>query len=268
MRPVIYYRSPPMLKDELEVASKYFNCVSSRMYLKAGDLCIPRYSAWPFIKELEHDVNYLGAKVINSLQQHNYIADLKNYVSDLGTLTPKTWFQLSSVPKDGGPFVLKGETNSKKESWLELMYAKTWDEASSIYSKLCTDGIIGNQEIYIREYVPLANLGWAIGGLPLTKEFRFFICDKQIVSGGFYWDAFADDIIFQGHKIPSVDEAPIAFLQKVIDIVDDKARFYTIDVAQTEAGEWIVIELNDGMFAGLCGNDPNIFYERLRKIVS
>lgn len=43
------------------------------------------------LKSFFDDLNYLSAKSINNYQQYSYIADLKNYVSDLGDLTPRTW---------------------------------------------------------------------------------------------------------------------------------------------------------------------------------
>lgn len=37
-----------------------------------------------------------------------------------------------------------------------------------------------------------------------------------------------------------------------------------IDVAQTESGDWIVIELNDGQMSGLSENNPEILYKNLK----
>ena len=53
------------------------------MTIKAGDLVIPRFSAIPFYKEQEYDVNSIGAKMINDINQHNYIVDMYNWYEDL-----------------------------------------------------------------------------------------------------------------------------------------------------------------------------------------
>jgi hypothetical protein len=53
----------------------------------------------------------------------------------------------------------------------------------------------------------------------------------------------------------------------VIDRVGDRANFYAVDVAQTVAGDWIVIELNDGQMSGLSENDPEILYCNLLETV-
>jgi len=52
----------------------------------------------------------------------------------------------------------------------------------------------------------------------------------------------------------------------VIDKVGNKSNFYVIDVAKTQSGEWIVIELNDGQFSGLSAIDPNDLYMNLKTV--
>jgi hypothetical protein len=37
-----------------------------------------------------------------------------------------------------------------------------------------------------------------------------------------------------------------------------------MDIAKTQSGEWIVIELNDGQMSGLSENDPNVLYKNLK----
>jgi len=40
-----------------------------------------------------------------------------------------------------------------------------------------------------------------------------------------------------------------------------------VDVARTESGEWIVIELNDGQQSGLSDNDPDQLYSNMKKML-
>ena len=53
----------------------------------------------------------------------------------------------------------------------------------------------------------------------------------------------------------------------MIDRVGDRASFYVVDIAKTQSGEWIVIELNDGQMSGLSCNDPKLLYSRLRQTI-
>lgn len=261
INPVIVYRNDIDWKHEAAAAKKYFTCHHSRVLVKPNDLVIPRFSALPFFKEQEEDYKLLGAKMINSYQDHIYIADIQNWHYDLYEYTPRTFYRLEDIPSDAGPFVLKGETNSKKFQWDKMMYAKDKSEAIRIAGLLMNDSLLQYQKIVAREYIPLETFKIGIGGLPITREYRFFVYKDRILSGGYYWSSHVDELDFK----PDPDEVPREFLNEVIDIVKDKTNFYVIDVAKTQDGQWIVIELNDGSMSGLSENDPEVLYSNLKK---
>lgn len=265
----ILFRGSLAEEKEQQAAEKYFSIIDSRVKAKKGDFIIPRYSVVPFAKEFFEDMNYLGAKTINSYSQYKYIADIKNYVADLGDLTFRTWLASDgfyNLP-DNCSFVLKGETNSKKFEWKDMMFAENKSQISEIYSRLIKDGLIGDQEIYIREYIPLKTFLISFKGLPITNEYRFFIVNKQIISSGYYWSNYYDDLLEQGANL-SPDQVPKSFLKEVIDKVADSCYAYVIDVGERQDGKWIVIELNAFEQSGLSENDPNILYSNLKKILT
>lgn len=264
MFPIILYSGVEFERDELEFAQKYFKCTNRRPDIKSGMMVIGRYSLWPFYADQEKDIEYVGAKLINNYNQHRYIADLQNYVMDLGNLTPKTWNNISDIPDDGTQFVLKGETNSRKSNWLKSMFAADKKSAIEVYNRLTDDSLIGLQNIYIRQYVPMVKYLDGVNGMPVTKEFRFFVAYGKIISGGYYWQNYIDDL----PEVPDHNEVPISFLQQVIDKVRDQSNFYTIDVGQAIDGTWFVVELNEGQQAGLSCNDPNTLYYNLGKVIS
>lgn len=259
MRHIILYRDIDF-RDELAVAQKHFLCTSIRPQIQKDDLVIGRYSVLPYYYEQAKDIEYVGAQLINSHSQHVYIADLMNYVEDLKEMTPRTWYSLQDLP-DNGPFVLKGSTNSKKHNWNELMFAKDKKAAIQVHGRLSEDGLIGYQQIYIREYVPLVTYATSIGGLPITKEFRFFVAFGEVLCGEYYWSNFRGEF-----EKPSVDEVPKEFLEKAISRIGTKANFYALDVAQTLAGNWIVVEVNDGQCSGPSDNDLDLLYSNLKKV--
>lgn len=261
-RPIILYRGDDFEKEELESASKYFTCTKRRPLIQKDDFVIGRYSLWPFYADQVKDIEYVGAKLINDYHQHRYIADLQNYVADLRELTPRTWVNLVDLPETG-PFVLKGETNSRKSNWKQDMFAPDKKTAIEIYGRLSSDSLIGQQNIYIRQYVPLVTYMEGINGMPVTKEFRFFIAYGQVISGGYYWQNYVDELFHP----PEPSQVPQDFLDKVIERVGNNSNFYVIDVAQTLSGDWIVIELNDGQQSGLSCNDPEVLYNNLRQVL-
>lgn len=250
-----------MSKEERNALEKHFESYSSRMLIRSGDLVIGRYSVLPYYQELESDLRSVGAKLVNTYREHRYVADLQNYVADLGDMTFRTWnFRDIHTLPDDMAFVLKGETNSKKDKWNTHMFAKDKKEAIQVYLRLQDDSLLASQEIYVRQYIPLKKLAEGIGGQPITLEFRFFVLYGQVVSGGYYWSSNLDQL----DKVPDTSMVPRSFLQKAIDRVKDKVTFFVIDVAQTESGDWLVVELNDGQMSGLSENDPNILYRNMK----
>ncbi len=265
MNPVILYRDDVDWKQEKEAAAKYFPTIDSRMLVQPDQLVIARFSALPFYKELEKDIKYNQGTMINTYSQHRYIADLGNWYYDLQRFTPQTWTHLHHLP-DNCSFVLKGETNSKKFNWKTHMFASNKKEAIGVHSQLCNDSMLQYQKIYIREYVPLEQLSEGLQGLPVTREYRFFVYKDQILSGGYYWSSHAEEL--EG-KV-DVNEVPQEFLKKIIYKIQsteicEPPTYYVIDVAKTQKGDWILIELNDGQMSGLSENDPEVLYSNLQK---
>ncbi len=256
---VILYRrgmNPDEDEEELDAAKAAgFRIVEHRALINPGETVIARYSCLPFYLELDRDVSYIGAKLVNSYRQHQFIADMREWCDVLGELTPKLYDRLQDLP-EVGPFVLKGQTNSKKHLWNTHMFAADKRAAGEVWSRLQDDTLISQQEIYARDYVPLKRLAEGFNGLPITKEFRFFVLGGEVISEAFYWSSHVADL----DAVPSADEVPTEFLNEVIGKIGDRANFYALDVAQTEDGRWIVVELNDGQMSGLSCNDPDVFY--------
>lgn len=261
-RNIILYRGQDFEKEELNSAHQFFECTDRRPEIQDGDLVIGRYSLWPFYSDQAKDIMHVGASLINNYQQHRYIADLQNYVMDLRELTPRTWRSLEDLP-DKGSFVLKGETNSRKSHWKRDMFAQDKKAAIEVYGRLMDDSLIGQQNIYIRRYEPMVTYMEGVNGMPVTKEFRFFVAYRQILSGGYYWQNYVDDL----PEVPNPDEIPRDFLHEVIERVGDQSNFYTIDVGVSISGKPFVVELNDGQQSGLSCNDPFTLYKNLDKAI-
>ena len=261
----ILFRSS--LAEEYEKLSivKYFNIIESRSLAQKGDLIIGRYSTLPYYDELEKDIKIIGAELINSFRQHRYIADMSSWYLDFEDITPKTWFRVEEVPENqAGSFILKGETNSKKHLWKTHMFAKNKEEITSLYLRLLDDSLVSTQNIYVRQFEPMIKYGDGLNGLPISKEFRFFIFDKQVVASGFYWSDQID--LFDG-QLPNPTEVPKTFLDDVINRVGNNSRFYVVDIGQKINGDWMVVELNCGTMSGLSCVNPDELYGNLKNIL-
>lgn len=252
-------------ENEKEIAKKYFQVYETRASVPPGSLVVGRYSVLPFYKELEEDLKINNSSLINTFRQHNWIANVKEWYEDLQHLTPKTWFDLSCLPDAGGPFVLKGQTNSKKFMWKTHMFAKNKQEAIQVYGRLLEDSLIGQQEICIRQYVPLKKLADGLNGLDVTEEYRLFVLDGKVISGGFYWSNYIEDLPEDVQKSLTWGNIPQDFLNNVLTNIGSNARFLVVDIARQQDGNWMVVELNDGQFSGLSENHPEVLYKNLQE---
>lgn len=266
MRHVILYRRDAVSQrqDEAELqaaAEAGFHVIGHRTQVQPGDLVVGRYSVVPFYEDLEFDLQSLGARLVNDTRQHRFASDISYWYPVLKDFTPQTWFDLQDV--EDVPVVLKGVVNSRKHTWDQDMYAPNRRRASDVYMRLSQDGLVGAQTICIRRYVPLVTYGQAVGGLPVTCEWRFFVLDGTVVGSGYYWHSFAEDLPIPPDVLESEPKEARLLVDHVAKLVHEgrKSRFYTIDVAKTQAGHWIVIELNDAQMAGLEGISPRTFYE-------
>jgi hypothetical protein len=263
MNKVIYARKSLFDEDELKAAKDAgFKIVYYLSDISDGDYVVPRYSMYPFVKDQYSELSFKKVKIINNLHQHFYVANLGNYYNHIKDLTAETiklgYVSVSDIPFEP-PYVLKGETNSRKSDWKGSMYAETREDASRIFSELSKDTLIGQQDIFARKFLKFKKYLTGIGGMPVIKEYRCFVAFGEVISKGFYWANYYDDI----DEKPSMDDIPDEFLQKVIDAVGANSNFYCIDVAQGEDEQWYVVELNCGMQAGLSMNDPVLFYQKL-----
>lgn len=247
-------------EGEFEVARKYFNIVERRNQCPPGELIIGRYSVLPYHDELEKDLYDIGCKLINTTEQHNWVANF-DYYDVLREYTAETWtdhdFYLSSHP---GPFVVKGRTNSRKNNWASLMFAENRRRALEIASELMNDPLIGPQGVIYRKYEPLVKLQEGINGLPFTNEWRFFFYREHLLSHAFYWSQ--SDI--QG----TMTDDGVEFAMNIAKIAKESVNFFVLDIAEKQSGGWMLVEVNSGPMSGLSCNNPDVLYSNFAKILS
>lgn len=268
MRYVVYYRNGLLDDGELEAAEEAgFTVTSLLTDLELGDFVIPRYTTLPFAQDIHREFQNIGCTPINTIEMHEWMADIFKWTPWAGEMTPKTYNQYDMQRLPEGSYVLKGATNSKKAYWNTHMFAPSKKDVPLIFANLVDDSLIGNQEIAIREYVPLRTFMEGINGMPVTREYRCFFLGKELLAKGFYWANYVDDI-----DPELVDHKELfSFRQWFNEIpirVSPWANFYCVDIAQTAEGNWIVIEINDGTMAGLSCIDPKEFYKKLYERVT
>lgn len=273
MTAVILFRRGVDSEDEEDyrAALEYF---PSSLYQQRTDIpkdctVIGRFSVLPFYLELERDLQRRNSRLVNSYRQHQFIADMREWCEVLGDMTPRLYPRLQDLPETGR-FVLKGQTNSRKHQWKTHMYAESRRQAGDIASLLMDDSLIGQQEIYARDFVDLNSFFEGPNGLPITEEYRIFVANGVPIAGGFYWSSYVDEILSRNLEMKRESltwmNVPIGFLNEAIKRIGDNASFYTLDVGRKQDGSWTVIEINDGQMAGLSCCDPKELYSGLRMV--
>ncbi len=260
--PTVLVRKSLDVENEASVISKHFDTTYYRSQIAPNSLVIGRYSCLPFYKELEEELALNNSCLINSFNQHTYIADAKNWIHDIPEYTPKTYDNWYNLPE--GSYIVKGSTNSRKSSWHTHMFAPTKDDVQIIAERLMDDQFIFSQGLIIREYIPLVTFDYAINGLPITNEWRFFFYKENMLSYGWYWSSHID--VFE-EKNPQISSDGILFAEKIAKIISKNTNFFVLDVAETLSGDWIVIEVNDGSQSGLSMSDPDVLFGNLKIIL-
>jgi hypothetical protein len=96
-----------------------------------------------------------------------------------------------------------------------------------------------------------------INGSRLVK-WRFFYLKEQRLSYGYYWSLA--DCLDDAQLKPE----GLALADRLATIAAKRTSFFTLDIAETEDGDWILVEINDGQMAVPSENDLDELYGNLR----
>lgn len=271
---VVLFRSEIDMEGELDECRKHLTTFEYRTQVPPQSNVIARYSALPYYRELEKELALNGSKLLNSYQQHKWIADLIDWGGPQGVLssqkmTPMSWPNWHRLPE--GSYVVKGRTNSRKQQWNTHMFAKTLADIPDIARRLYDDALIVDQGVVVREYVPLKKLDTGLNGLPITNEWRTFWIVTEMngvrtphkLCHGYYWEMSHPDA---GLLATWSNEAEKLAHDAAL-LVAEHVDFFVLDLAETEAGHWIVVEVNDAQMSGLCGCKAAELYHNLNMIM-
>lgn len=223
-------------------------------------------------KKLYEGLLTKNIKLVNSPEEYNHTHYLPNSYDKIKAITPKSnWIKLENSTElisilklasefENKPIIIKDYVKSEKHNWEDACFipnASDSEKVKSVVEKfLELRGKSLNEGIVFRTFEELEFLtNHSQSGMPLTKEFRIFFANKQIVSIFNYWD-----------------EGDYGDLKPNLDVFKEIAKniesnFFTMDIAQKKNGNWIIMELGDGQVSGLPDNaDVNTFYKNLNKV--
>lgn len=151
--------------------------------------------------------------------------------------------------------ILKDYVKSRKHEWNEACFIESASNRQDVekvanrFLELQGDDL--NEGLVFREFIefePLTN--HSKSGMPLTKEFRLFFLEGDLIFASEYWE--------EGEYEKT--DLPKDFFTEIAKKI--KSNFFTMDIAQKTDGDWLIIELGDGQVAGLPENaDEMNFYK-------
>jgi hypothetical protein len=261
LRPVIFFRTYEHV-SEAAIAARYLPVLENLTQIKSGDLVIGRFSLQPFYDLVAQEIESKGAQLLVSYAGYYFISHLLQWGDLLMGLTPRSWeaSQIAEIPDLPHGYFIKGETNSLKHDW-QSTYTTDKGLILDLVTRLRSQPLLATQTMVVREFVPLQTYFLTPAGLPITEEYRFFVLDGQVISGGFYWQSYLPSVQAAGFT-PDFNRVPVNFLTEVARRLDF-LRFFVVDVAITATGEPLVIEINDPGMSGLGGNQAEILYANL-----
>lgn len=238
--------------------------------IQAGDVVFPRFRAIPFGDLLQKGVEHAGAELINSFHQHRNIADSATWSHLLDgsdgndALSPKQYGidDIRHLPE--GEWFVKGETNSLKNQWLNATFAPSTRDLGRVVSNFMADSYVGSQSVVIKPFQHYRKLATGVNGAPVFHERRAFILDGKVVSDGFYWSNWKEEV----GEIEYDKFQYLNTLDEAARRVQHLARFLVIDLAEYPDGSWGVVELNDGCMSGLSDNDPRVLWANVKEAMS
>ena len=254
------YEQQQMVDETTAAAAAGFPVVSSLQEAPDNSLLLPRF--YPFYPYLQEEAESRNCHLMNTLEQHQFVSDIRAWHPVLGALTPTTWDTVDEAVNSGceGPFFLKGVDKSLKYDFMNLCYAETVDDLIVKHQEV-QNRMMDGKPVVVRKFLPLKSYGTvrSMGDAPISHEFRTFVFRNQIISEGFYWNHHADNIPYEAYTVTP----PVALLEETIRRVGNKVTYYSVDTALTANNEWVVVEINDGCLSGLSTINPETHYRAL-----
>jgi hypothetical protein len=215
-----------------------------------------------------------NVRLINSPEEYRHAHYLPESFDLIQKRSPRTvWLELHGAPdfdnifaslRDFGssPLIVKDFVKSRKHEWADACFIPSAADTESVRRVVTNfvqrQGSDLNEGLVFREFVDFQSVGkHPKSGLPLFQEYRLFFLSGEMLDVVEYWEtgAYTTDS-------PPTDE--FSLIAQGI-----RSHFFTMDVAKTRSGEWLIVELGDGQVAGLPEKlDVDHFYAKFSERLS
>lgn len=220
-------------------------------------------------QKLYDELQSRGLRLVNTPKQHKFANHIPEWYPVLSEMTPLSVWKdgaidsfkesdINEMVKNFGdsPIMVKDFMKSRKQDWFEACFipnAYDLPHVNKVTNKfLELQGEAFEGGLVFRKFIELQQLGiHSKSRMPLVNEWRYFVYNNYIVDVIPYWE----DAKYES-------EPPVRLFPKM------DVEFYTVDVAQTVAGEWIVVDMGDASCSGIPPQrDSDDFYHDLKMIL-
>lgn len=233
---------------------RYFECRS--VFNGADELVLLRLGAIEDFDLLETKIRQMGMRLLFSKQEHNRASLIEHWYSLIQEYTPKTkvFDVFPSLDEVTSCFCFPIFVKGSRQTHGHRKESSIVDSAQAfltLQEKWAYNKFLYWQKAAIREYVKLQVVDDSSfpDNVPICYEFRFFFWKKILVGYGPYW-TFGPSYALDKNDVEEVS----VLATKVADRID--VPFLTVDMAKTQEGKWLVIEVNDGQESGYSGVSP------------
>lgn len=227
------------------------------------------YRGWILTEEvyrgLHEGLAARGFSLVSSAEDYAEVSYFPNYYPRIRdrspmavwTNTPDTYDAWTQARKLGdGPFVLKDHIKSAKHLWHEACFVpkgsgrEHFERVAENLKREQGDSFF--RGFVVKQYVPLRKLAEGPREYPLCEEYRLFFWKGELLTASHY------------HRQPenAINWSPFLQLAKRFS-----APFFSMDIAQTEVGDWIIVDMGAGECSSLPPSlDPAVFYGKLAEV--
>jgi len=239
---------------------RHFDDVQARALLDAIDAePVPTWGFWlgyivplDVYRAVDEALQAKNIFLVNDTERHQVVFELDGALPYLRELTPRTLMArhvddaARAAADIGYPVFLKGALQSRKDMGWKACVADNEDELRHIVQQLEKRKDKHRGRVAVREVAPIIRRDVGASNFPVSREFRVFLFDGEVMGFGYYWPYIIDGLY----------ELTDAQQQDMLDVARDAVRrlptpWVSLDMGQLEDGRWIVIEPGDPQFSGL-----------------
>ncbi|MEZ6139554.1 MAG: ATP-grasp domain-containing protein [Zavarzinella sp.] len=240
--------------------------IAACRHFPEGDGSTLLYRGWIYSEQdyldFYHALGKRGYRLVSSPEQYAEVTYLPNYYPKIRELSPLTvWtetpdtFEAYSCSRKlgNGPFILKDHVKSVKHLWHEACFVpegigrEGFEEmAARLYRE---QGKSFHRGFVVKQFVPLSLRGDSPREYPQCEEYRLFFWNSKLLAASHYFNLPALRTEWE-----SISKIAARFT----------SPFFTMDVAETVQGDWLVVDMGAGECSSIPPSLPaETFYQRL-----